>query len=121
MKETNRIRKIVRLKQLVQRWRRRIPPGGSFAVYVGDEHEHRQFVIPIRFINLPVFASLLNKAEEAFGFQTNSGLVLPCDAIFFEKLLKALERNERRFGALDLGDFTEMFSESWPLIGSLLL
>ncbi|KAJ0744810.1 putative small auxin-up RNA [Helianthus annuus] len=110
MKETNRIRKIVRLKQLVQRWRRRIPPGGSLAVYVGDEH--RRFVIPTRFINLPVFASLLKKAEEVFGFQTTSGLILPCDAIFFEKLLNVLERNECRFGALDLDDFTEMFPES---------
>ncbi|MFS7981453.1 putative small auxin-up RNA [Helianthus anomalus] len=84
MKETNMIRKIVRLKQLVQRWRHRIPPGGSLAVYVGDEH--RRFVIPTRFINLPVFASLLNKAEEAFGFQTTGRLVLPCQVEFLEKL-----------------------------------
>ncbi|KAF5787699.1 putative small auxin-up RNA [Helianthus annuus] len=109
MKTTNMICKIVRLKQLVQRWRRHIPPSGSLVVYVGNER--RRFVIPTHFINLPVFVSLLNKAEEEFGFQTNGGLVLPCDVGFFKMLLSILERDERRFGSLDLDDFTKMFSD----------
>ncbi|MFS7981458.1 putative small auxin-up RNA [Helianthus anomalus] len=109
MKTTNMICKIVRLKQLVQRWWRRIRPAGLFAVYVGDEH--RRFVIPTRFINLSVFVSLLNKAEEEFGYQSTGGLVLPCDVEFFKMLLSILKRDERRFGSLDLDDFMELFSD----------
>ncbi|KAI3524074.1 hypothetical protein L2E82_03749 [Cichorium intybus] len=109
MKRGNKISQIVRLKQVVQRWRRRIPSAGSLAVYVGAEH--RRFVIPTRFLSLPVFVSLLNKAEEEFGFQTTGGLVLPCDVVFFKELLNVLERDERGFGALDLDDFSEMFSD----------
>ncbi|KAK9048788.1 hypothetical protein SSX86_032245 [Deinandra increscens subsp. villosa] len=109
MKSGNKISQIVRLKQVVQRWRRRIPSGGSLAVYVGAER--RRFVIPTRFLNLPVFISLLNKAEEEFGFQISGGLVIPCDVVFFKKLLSVLERDERGFGALDLDDFAERFSD----------
>ncbi|KAK1417039.1 hypothetical protein QVD17_26161 [Tagetes erecta] len=111
MKAKNAISKIVRLKQLVQGWRRRISSAGSLPVYVGAEHD-RRFVIPVHYLNLPVFVSLLNKADEEFGFQTTGTFVLPCDAVFFTKLLNVLERDERRFGALDLDDFTRMFSDS---------
>ncbi|KAI3803203.1 hypothetical protein L1987_31352 [Smallanthus sonchifolius] len=109
MKTSNAISQIFSLKQLVQQWRHRLPSAGSFAVYVGAEH--RRFVIPTRFLNLRVFVSLLNKAEEEFGFQTTGGLVLPCDVVLFKKLLNALEKDERGFGALDFDDFTEMFSD----------
>ncbi|KAK1414119.1 hypothetical protein QVD17_29860 [Tagetes erecta] len=110
MKSGNKINQIVRLKQVVNRWRRRIPSAGSLAVYVGAEH--RRFIIPTRFLNLPIFVSLLNKAEEEFGFQSTGGLVLPCDVVFFKKLLNVLDRDERRFGALDFDDFTARFSDS---------
>ncbi|KAI7757391.1 hypothetical protein M8C21_001920 [Ambrosia artemisiifolia] len=109
MKTGNKISQIVRLKQVVQRWRRRVPSAGSLAVYVGVEH--RRFVIPTRYLNLPVFVSLLNKAEEEYGFQTTGGLVIPCDVDFFKKLVSVLERDERGFGSLDLDEFMEMFSD----------
>lgn len=132
MKKGNKISQIVRLKQVMQRWRRRcissdsftsdsdsdiyasrqrrrIPSAGSLAVYVGSER--CRFVIPTRFLNMPVFVSLLNKAEEEFGFQTTGGLVIPCDVIFFRRLLKVLERNDSGFCALDLDDFTVMFAD----------
>ncbi|KAI3664834.1 hypothetical protein L6452_43443 [Arctium lappa] len=100
---------IVRLKKVVQRWRCRIPSVGSLAVYV--DVERRRFLIPTRYLNLPVFVSLLNIAKEEFGFQTDGGLVLPCNVVFFNKLLNLLERDEPEFDALDLDDFSEMFSD----------
>ncbi|KAM0017724.1 putative small auxin-up RNA [Helianthus debilis subsp. tardiflorus] len=109
MKSGNKISQIVRLKQVVQRWRRRTPSAGSLAVYVGAER-HR-FVIPTRFLKLHVFVSLLNKAEEEFGFQTTGGLVLPCDVVTFNKLLKGLDRDERGVGDLDIDCFTAKCSE----------
>ncbi|XP_076945862.1 protein SMALL AUXIN UP-REGULATED RNA 12-like [Bidens hawaiensis] len=108
----NKISQIVRLKHVMQRWRRRCIPsaGGSLAIYVGSER--RRFIIPTRFLNLPVFVSLLNKAEEEFGFQTTGGLTIPCDVGFFKKLLKVLDRNDTGLSStLDLDDFAAMFAE----------
>ncbi|KAK6945216.1 Small auxin-up RNA [Dillenia turbinata] len=123
IKKVEKIRQIVRLKQVMQRWKsmsirrrsilshsdsgsssgstRRIPPG-FLAVYVGLER--RRFLIPTRFLNLPIFRSLLKKAEEEFGFQPSGGLVLPCDVSFFKELLKFLERDEKKFGGLSLDE-----------------
>ncbi|KAK1434826.1 hypothetical protein QVD17_00580 [Tagetes erecta] len=122
-KRNNKITQIVRLKHLMQRWRHRcttthsdshrrcIPSAGSLAVYVGPER-HR-FIIPTRLVNLPVFSSLLNKAEEEFGFQTSGGLIIPCDVNFFQWLLNVLNRNQNgSFSTLDLDDLTAMFAQS---------
>jgi SAUR family protein len=103
MKKVDKIRQIVRLKQLMTRWKqislrrrslrsepeettptttescvtpRRQPPSGFVFVYVGSER-HR-FAIHARFLNFPVFAGLLDVTEEEFGLRGNSGLVLPC-------------------------------------------
>ncbi|KAK2971693.1 hypothetical protein RJ640_007731 [Escallonia rubra] len=133
MKKVNKITQIVRLKQVMQRWRTtslRCPPlhlshssddgsehgpnrpktpSGSLAVYAGAER--RRFVIPTRFLNLPVFVDLLDKAEEEFGYQNNGGLVLPCEAEFFAEILKFLVRDEQKFGGFGLDEFCSMFSD----------
>ncbi|XP_052198435.1 protein SMALL AUXIN UP-REGULATED RNA 12-like [Diospyros lotus] len=132
MKKVNMIRQIVRLKQVVQRWKyvslkRCLPdpcsdgddgfdsdsgrtPPGCLAVYAGGP-ERRRFVIPTRFLNLPVFVSLLRLAEEEFGYQNNGGLVLPCEVGFFETVLDFLERDEEKYGGLGLDDFIRLFSD----------
>lgn len=133
------ITKIVRLKQVVKRWKdnslrprsvlsysssdsdepaktdsssRRRTPSGTLAVYVGvNEHERRRFVIPTRFLNLPVFIALLDKAEEEFGFQPSGGLVLPCEVELFSEILRLLEIDEQRFGALGLDEILMVISD----------
>ncbi|XP_050117651.1 protein SMALL AUXIN UP-REGULATED RNA 51-like [Malus sylvestris] len=104
MKKVEKIRQIVCLKHLVMRWKfmnlpryalsydnsNVIPPLGLnqripsdfLAVYIGPERIW--FVIPARFVNLPVFVGLLKKVEEEFGFQSNEGLVLPCEGFSFQ-------------------------------------
>ena len=47
-------------------------PKGYIAVYVG-ESEKRRFVIPISFLNQPLFLELLSKAEEEFGYDHPMG------------------------------------------------
>ncbi|PWA82806.1 small auxin-up RNA [Artemisia annua] len=95
----------------MNRWRRRCTTscGGTLAVYIGPDHT--RFIIPTRFLNLPVFITLLNKAEEEYGYQRNGGLVIPCDVIFFKKVVKVLERNEEGFKMFDLEDFVKMFDD----------
>ncbi|KAK9177275.1 hypothetical protein WN944_029295 [Citrus x changshan-huyou] len=53
-------------------------PKGHIAVYVG-EMERKKFVVPISYLNHPLFADLLKKAEEEFGFNhPMGGLTVPC-------------------------------------------
>ncbi|KAF6144074.1 hypothetical protein GIB67_007535 [Kingdonia uniflora] len=53
-------------------------PKGHFVVYVGEGNKKR-FVIPIWYLNHPLFQDLLNRAEEEFGFEhPTGGLTIPC-------------------------------------------
>lgn len=138
MKKVDKIRQIVRLKQLMTRWKhmslrgrtlyhhsesdtvssehndkpttptRRAPSGFVF-VYVGPER--KRFAIPARFLNLPIFAGLLKETEEEFGFQSNGGLVLPCEAGFFNDVVKHLQKDEQKYGKFSLEEFVNMVSD----------
>ncbi|XP_051150469.1 protein SMALL AUXIN UP-REGULATED RNA 51-like [Andrographis paniculata] len=126
IKKVNMITQIVRLRQVVRRWKaksltrhppaaavgsnRRPTPSGSLAVYVGPDR--LRFVIPTRFLNLPVFVALLRQAEEEFGFQSSGGLVLPCDPAFFTEMLRFLHRDEDRFRSAGLDEFLNVVSSS---------
>ncbi|URE34478.1 Auxin responsive protein [Musa troglodytarum] len=122
MKKVEKIRQIVQLKQVMRRWRAlslrrhggeagsgRPVRSGFLAVYVGPDR--RRFVIPTRFLNLPVFAALLQRAEEEYGFPPAGGLALPCDPAFFRWVLDALDRDEPRLGSLSLEDFYTLFAD----------
>ncbi|AES89301.1 SAUR-like auxin-responsive family protein [Medicago truncatula] len=45
-------------------------PKGYLAVYVGDRM--KRFVIPVSYLNQPLFQELLNQAEEEFGWIRSS-------------------------------------------------
>ncbi|KAK8918440.1 hypothetical protein KSP39_PZI021049 [Platanthera zijinensis] len=115
-----KIWQIVRLKRLILLCRfliRRRPlagspaPVGYAALYVGYE-QRRRFEIPARYLNLPVIAGLLEKAEEEFGgAQPPGGLSLPCDPVFFRWILDLLSGDEPRFRRLSLEDFSCLFDD----------
>ena len=132
-----KINQIVRLKQVIKKWKemstklryatsadatdtdsdtdtgmaasRPRTPSGFLAVYAGSERE--RFLIPTRYVNLPVFVTLLKRAEEEYGFKFSGGIVVPCEVGFFRKVLEILEKDERKFGRLELDEFLKMFSE----------
>ncbi|OMP03139.1 Auxin responsive SAUR protein [Corchorus olitorius] len=53
-------------------------PKGFFPVYVG-ESEPKRFLVPLSYLNQPLFQDLLSKAEEEFGFDhPMGGLTIPC-------------------------------------------
>ncbi|KAM7479386.1 hypothetical protein LguiA_027599 [Lonicera macranthoides] len=72
--------KIVEAKQKIQRnsspRNENLPgkddPKYHFVVYVGRAHE--QFVVPISYLNQPLFQELLDWAEEEFGFEHPMGI-----------------------------------------------
>ncbi|XP_048234460.1 auxin-responsive protein SAUR21-like [Ricinus communis] len=66
-------------------------PKGHIAVYVG-ECQKKRFVVPISYVNHPLFLDLLNRAEEEFGFNhPMGGLTIPCQEHVFIDLTSRLQ------------------------------
>lgn len=64
-------------------------PKGHFAVYVGESQ--RRFVVPISYLNHPLFQELLHLAEEEFGYcHPTGGLTIPCTEDYFLSLTTIL-------------------------------
>ncbi|XWS62696.1 hypothetical protein CRYUN_Cryun06bG0033300 [Craigia yunnanensis] len=67
-------------------------PKGFFTVYVG-ESEKKRFVVPLSFLNQPLFQDLLSKTEEEFGFNhPMGGLTIPCHEDTFIDITSQLDR-----------------------------
>lgn len=102
MSACSKIRYIVRLRQMLIRWRKkaamaakRSPPDvptGHVAVTVGSNY--KRFVVPTAYLNHPVFKKLLVEAEEEYGFTNTGPLAIPCDESLFEEILYHLARIE---------------------------
>ncbi|PIA56035.1 hypothetical protein AQUCO_00700395v1 [Aquilegia coerulea] len=138
----SKIRHIVRLRQILRRWRHkaaattssrnRIPsdvPSGHVAVIVGTSS--KRFVVRATYLNHPVFKKLLVQAEEVYGFGDNQQgpLSIPCDESLFEDILRYLSRSESKNSSsssarfVNLEDFQrychlDFLPESRPLLAN---
>lgn len=65
-------------------------PKGHFPVYVGVNRT--RYIVPISWLTRPEFQTLLNQAEEEFGFCHDMGLTIPCEEQVFESLTNMLLR-----------------------------
>ncbi|KAB2628215.1 hypothetical protein D8674_033010 [Pyrus ussuriensis x Pyrus communis] len=133
----SKIRHIVRLRQLLRRWRskactstKRIPsdvPAGHVAVCVGTSCT--RFVVRASYLNHPVFKKLLVQAEEEYGFSNSGPLAIPCDESLFEEVLRFISRSESRKSTrlVNVDDFQkychvgarsnlELWADSRPLL-----
>ncbi|CAL0324796.1 unnamed protein product [Lupinus luteus] len=60
-------------------------PKGYLAVYVGEKQ--KRFVIPILYLNTPLFQDLLSQAEQEFGYDHPMGrLTIPCSEYVFQDI-----------------------------------
>ncbi|KAF5753035.1 SAUR family protein [Tripterygium wilfordii] len=59
-------------------------PKGHFVVYVGEKRS--RYIIPISWLSNPEFQTLLQSAEEEFGFNHDMGLTIPCEEVVFRSL-----------------------------------
>ncbi|KAL4308438.1 hypothetical protein GQ457_01G009280 [Hibiscus cannabinus] len=124
-----RIRHIVRLRQMLRRWRNkarmsagRIPsdvPAGHVAVYVGTSC--RRFVVRLTYLNHPVFKNLLIQAEEEYGFSNQGPLSIPCDESVFEEVIRFISRSDsghsgRLVNFEDFKGYCHLWTESRPLL-----
>ncbi|KAI3446208.1 hypothetical protein Pfo_002873 [Paulownia fortunei] len=105
MGKCNKIRHIVRIRQMLRSWRKkatskaashRLPsdvPAGHVAVCVGSSC--RRFIVRATYLNHPIFRRLLIQAEEEYGFSNCSGpLAIPCDESLFEEILRFVSRGD---------------------------
>lgn len=115
----SKIRHIVRLRQMLRRWRNkarmssanRAPsdvPAGHVAVCVGSNCT--RFVVRATYLNHPVFKNLLVQAEEEYGFTNHGPLAIPCDEAVFQEVLRFISRsdpgsNSNRFFNMEVEDF----------------
>lgn len=65
-------------------------PKGHIVVYVGEEEKNRHMV-PMSYLNEPLFQDLLSKAKEEFGYDhPMGGLTIPCTEEIFVDLISQL-------------------------------
>ncbi|PON93865.1 Small auxin-up RNA [Trema orientale] len=63
-------------------------PKGHFVVYVGENRS--RYIVPISYLTRPEFQTLLQQAEEEFGFDHDMGLTIPCQEEVFLSLTSTL-------------------------------
>lgn len=64
-------------------------PKRHFVVYVGENRT--RYIVPIAYLTRPEFQSLLQQAEEEFGFDHDMGLTIPCQEDVFLSLTEMLK------------------------------
>ncbi|KAJ4821810.1 hypothetical protein Tsubulata_034227 [Turnera subulata] len=104
----SKIRHIVRLRQMLRRWRNkarmsslsaaasRAPsdvPAGHVAVCVGSSCT--RFVVRATYLNHPIFKKLLVQAEEEYGFANQGPLAIPCEESVFEEVIRYISRSDQ--------------------------
>ncbi|XP_010531081.1 PREDICTED: auxin-induced protein 15A [Tarenaya hassleriana] len=60
-------------------------PKGHFPVYVGESRS--RYIVPIPWLAHPQFQTLLQLAEEEFGFDHDMVLTIPCEEVVFQSLI----------------------------------
>ncbi|CAN1251046.1 Auxin-responsive protein SAUR32 [Linum perenne] len=72
------------------------PKKGRVAIIVGDEGEEQQrFVIPVIYINHPLFHRLLKAAEDEFDFQYKEGpITIPCHVEEFRNIQGLIDQDQ---------------------------
>lgn len=70
-------------------------PKGCMVVMVGHEGEEQleRFVIPIMYINHPLFLRLLKEAEEEYGFHHDGPITIPCHVDEFRHVQGLIDRD----------------------------
>lgn len=123
-KSSNKITDIVRLQQMLKKWKKLAiapksnnksikflkrtlslsntssalsgtVPKGYIALCVGEEM--KRFVIPMEYLGQRAFGVLLREAEEEFGFEQEGVLRIPCDVSVFENILEMVEKEKEGF------------------------
>lgn len=70
-------------------------PKGCLAIMVGQqEAEQQRFVIPVMYMNHPLFAELLKEAEEEYGFAQKGPIAIPCGVEEFRHVQGVIDKEQ---------------------------
>ncbi|GMN42844.1 hypothetical protein TIFTF001_012052 [Ficus carica] len=69
-------------------------PKGCLAIKVGQGEEQQRFVVPVIYINHPLFMQLLKEAEEEFGFDQKGTITIPCHVEQFRNVQGMIDREK---------------------------
>ncbi|XP_028752283.1 auxin-responsive protein SAUR32-like [Neltuma alba] len=67
------------------------PPRGWLAIKIGREVQER-IVVPVSYLNHPLFAELLKQAEEEYGFKQEGAIAIPCQLKHFKYVEAIIHR-----------------------------
>ncbi|KAJ1692685.1 hypothetical protein LUZ63_009383 [Rhynchospora breviuscula] len=71
-----------------------VPPKGCMGILVGTGGEEPQrFVVPVVYLNHPLFLSLLKEAEEEYGFEQKGAITIPCHVEHFRQVQGIIDRD----------------------------
>ncbi|KAG9443133.1 hypothetical protein H6P81_018987 [Aristolochia fimbriata] len=80
-----------KLAELLRKWQRgKKSSKGHFVVYT---KEGKRFVVPLYYLNHPIFKVLLEMAEEEFGPMVHGPLKVPCEEELMGYIVSLLRRN----------------------------
>ncbi|KAL3524448.1 hypothetical protein ACH5RR_017282 [Cinchona calisaya] len=69
-------------------------PKGCLAIMVGQGEEQQRFIIPVIYINHPLFMQLLKEAEEEYGFNHKGPLNIPCQVEEFRHVQCMIDKEK---------------------------
>lgn len=69
-------------------------PKGCLAILVGQGEEQQRFVIPVMYMNHPLFMQLLKEAEEEYGFDQKGPITIPCHVEQFRTVQGMIDREK---------------------------
>lgn len=62
-------------------------PKGHLAIYVGQKDgDFQRVLMPVIYVNHPLFGELLREAEAEYGFNQQGGITIPCRYSEFERV-----------------------------------
>ncbi|KAL2622877.1 hypothetical protein R1flu_003082 [Riccia fluitans] len=86
-------------------------PKGFLAVYVGQER--RRYVISTSVLTHSLFAQLLQRSEQEFGFQYEGGVCIACDCDLFENVIWMIVNKVPAATTTNLDDFRAISDSSF--------
>ncbi|KAE9616021.1 putative small auxin-up RNA [Lupinus albus] len=67
-------------------------PKGCLAIKVGQGEEQQKIMVPVMYLNHPLFAPLLKEAEEEYGFSQQGTITIPCQVEDFMYVQDLIDR-----------------------------
>lgn len=69
-------------------------PKGYLPIKVGKGEEQKKIMVPVMYLNHPLFSQLLKEAEEEYGFDQQGTMIIPCRVEEFWYVLELIDREK---------------------------